>query len=263
MMTNPPPKPSVLERAKAGALHLLLSLFVLAGSLYLVFGLWYPSPLHIAMGVGHVFLLLLGVDLLLGPLLTTIVFKHDRAHFLKDLTVILLIQVCALFYGLYTVAQGRPVWLAFVVNDVEIVRAIDLHHTSLPVSERFQPDLWSGPKWVASVYSTNPERRLEQMQDEMFAGISLARRPETYQPLEDRQQQIVNQQRELSELRQFNPRQNIDRALERFPQVTGWLPVKGTQKDMVALLEEGTPVAIVDLRPWQPSQPAGNLNKLP
>ncbi len=36
----------------------------------LVFGVWYPAPLHQALGVTKIFLLLLLVDVVLGPLMT-------------------------------------------------------------------------------------------------------------------------------------------------------------------------------------------------
>ena len=56
-------------RLKAFATHLLVSLLVAMGSVYLVFQVWHPSPLQQAVGVTSIFLLLLTVDVVSGPCL--------------------------------------------------------------------------------------------------------------------------------------------------------------------------------------------------
>ena len=50
--------------------HALVSLLVAGLSALFVFGLLYPPPTSAMLGVGSIFLLLLGVDVVCGPLLT-------------------------------------------------------------------------------------------------------------------------------------------------------------------------------------------------
>ena len=39
-----------------------------------------------------------------------------------DLAVIIIIQLSALFYGIYSIFEGRPAWLAYNVDRFELVR---------------------------------------------------------------------------------------------------------------------------------------------
>ena len=63
----------MLPRVRAFLIHFVASTFVALLALGLVFGLWYPHPLQKAAGVTMLYLLLIGVDLVIGPLLTLVV----------------------------------------------------------------------------------------------------------------------------------------------------------------------------------------------
>lgn len=245
-------KPTLAERFKATGLHFAFSLVLLGIALYLVFALWYPAPLHTAAGVTRVFLILLTADVLLGPLLTFIVYKKDWPQLRMDLAIILLLQVSAFAYGLATVSQGRPVWLAYVVDDFELIRPIDIDSRQ---KEAFRPEyqesIWTGPRWVAAVYSELPTVRNAQREDEMFAGISLARRPETYASLATKSAQMQSRGRDLDELKKYNDPGLVEAVLSRWPKSAKWLPLKGPVQDMVVLLDVHADVlVIVDLHPW-------------
>lgn len=236
------------NRFYAFGIHVLFSFLLLILALLLVFKLWYPAPLDQAMGVTEIFWFILGVDLILGPLLTFVVFNPKKKELKRDLIIIIVIQIAAYIYGLYTVAQGRPVWQVFVVDDIELVRAIDIQGES----SVYPAKLFSKPQWVAAVYSENPEIANKQKQAEMFEGVSLASRPETYQPLKTRKSQIGNKLKKLELLQQFNSPEQVRVILDQYPNnIVGYLPVKGFSKDMVALFDYNfNAVAIVDLRPW-------------
>lgn len=234
------------NRFYAFGIHILFSFILLILALLLVFKLWYPAPLDQAMGVTEIFWFILGVDLILGPLLTFVVFNPKKKELKRDLIIILIIQIAAYIYGLYTVAQGRPVWQVFVVDDIELVRAIDIQGES----SVYPAKLFNKPQWVAAVYSEDPVIAQQQKQDEIF-GNSLANRPETYKPLETRKDQIRNKLKNLELLQQFNSPEQVKVVLGLYPNVVGYLPVKGFSKDMVALFDNNfNAVAIVDLRPW-------------
>ncbi|WP_227607408.1 type4 fimbrial accessory protein [Acinetobacter variabilis] len=174
-------------RFYAMSIHSLFSLLLLLIALYFVFKVWYPSPLHKAMGVDGIIWLLLFIDLVIGPLLTFIVWDNKKKELKRDLIVILVLQLFAYFYGLYTVAQGRPVWQVFVIDDIELVRATDIYGKN----SLYTQNILSGPKWVAAVYSTNQNIAQQQKNDEIFNGISLAARPDSYQPLNTRNDEII------------------------------------------------------------------------
>jgi hypothetical protein len=118
-----------LDRARASALHLLLSAMVvglLASSMWLV---WYRPPYFFIDGGWHVLRILVAVDVVLGPLLTFIVFNRAKPELRRDLAIIVVIQLCAFFYGAGTLYAHRPAFAVasdgnlFCVNWREIARA--------------------------------------------------------------------------------------------------------------------------------------------
>lgn len=245
---------NVKNRLKYASVHLFISFIFLCIALYLVFMVWYPSPLHIAVGVGSVYLILLLVDLTLGPLLTFIVYKSDRKKLIFDVTIIVVIQLSAYIFGLYTMAQGRPVWKVFVIDDIELVSPVDIKKTAdYMMKEEFESSIFSKPQWVAAVYSDEPNKKQQQMEDEMFAGINISQRPEAYKQLISKKQAILTKLRPLDDLRKFNLNQaKLTNQLAKYPEARGWLPVKAPDQDMVALFDhEAQPLGIVDLAPWK------------
>lgn len=245
-------KPLMKSRLKAFSYHLLFSVVLLMFALSLVFLVWYPSPLAIAVGVTSVYGILLFVDLILGPILTFVVYKEDKKKLKFDLFVILTLQMSAYLFGLYTIAQGRPAWQVFVVDDIELVSPIDLRKTEdYKIKEEFKPLLWHKPQWVAAVYSSDPLKMQQQKEDEMFNGINISARPETYEKIQVKARAVVDKLKPIAELGKFNHDAEIKKQLSPYHNVKGWLPVKAPEMDMVALFDEhGQPIDIVNLRPW-------------
>ena len=66
------------DRLKASGIHLILSLVVAALSALLVFGIWYPYPYREISGGRELFLLVVTVDVILGPLITLAIFDRSK-----------------------------------------------------------------------------------------------------------------------------------------------------------------------------------------
>ncbi|MDH1339935.1 MAG: type IV pilin accessory protein [Stenotrophomonas sp.] len=240
-------------RFKVFFIHLLCSLAIALGALGLVFGLWYPAPLHLALGVTSIFLLLLAVDVTLGPLLTLVVYKTGKKSLKFDLTVIVALQLAALGYGLWTVAQGRPAWLAFNVDRFDVVPVVDIDTRRLAEAlPQYQAPAWTGPRWVAAVRPVDGERRNEILFEVVLGGSDIAQRPELYRPLADLAGQMKSRAQNLDQLVAFNEGDTVAAVLAAWPQATGWLPLMARVQPMVVLLaDDNTMVlAIVPLRPW-------------
>ena len=116
------------ERLHAGGIHLLLSLAVAASVTVLVFGFWFPGAYREFAGGTHLLLLVMAVDVTLGPLLTFAVFdrRKGRSHLRRDVATIAVLQLAALSYGLYTVHQARPVALVFEQDRFRVIAAADV-----------------------------------------------------------------------------------------------------------------------------------------
>jgi hypothetical protein len=108
---------------KAFCIHGCISAAIAAASLVLVYCAWYPAPLATALGVSNIFLMLLAIDLILGPLLTLVVYKPSKASLKFDLAVIACVQAAALVYGLHTVGSARPAYVVFTKDRFDLVQA--------------------------------------------------------------------------------------------------------------------------------------------
>lgn len=237
------------HRLKAFLYHLGFSAVLLVISLFLILYIWYPGALKYATGVLTVYCMLLLIDVILGPFLTALVYKKNKVKLMFDMTIILVIQISALLFGLYTLEKGRPTWIVFVVDDFELVAKSDLDPQTV-VPEKFNLGFFDRPVWVSAVYSDDPVIRQKQKEDEIFNGISLTTRPEAYQPIEVKKDAIISKARPIDELKKYNALTN--QGLEELSNFSGWLPLKAPEKDLVVLVnKEGIPTKIVNLRPWE------------
>lgn len=109
-------KPLLITKLKATAVHLSLSLVVFVYLVYQIYYNWYPQPYFAIDGGWQGIQIIAAVDLVLGPLITFLIFdlSKSRREILLDLSVILIIQVGALSYGILQVYNQRPVAVALV-----------------------------------------------------------------------------------------------------------------------------------------------------
>lgn len=241
-------------RFKAFLLHLLCSLAIALGALGLVFGVWYPAPLHLALAVTNIFVLLLVVDVTLGPLLTLVVYRPGKKSLKFDLAVIVLLQLAALGYGLWTVAQGRPAWLVFNVDRFDVVQVIDIDADSQArAALAYGQPGWLGPQWVAALPPVDRAERNRLVFESAMGGSDLPQRPDLYVPLEQVSDELARQVSALDSLRRFNDAERVDAVLGAWPQARGWLPLMARAQPMVVLMgpEPAQVLAVVALKPWE------------
>ena len=242
------------KRLKFFLSHLLLSFLVALLVVGLVFFIWYPSPLNTAVGVTHIFLMLLVIDVILGPLLGLLVYKEGKKTLKFDLSVIILIQISALCYGVFSIEQGRPAWLVYNVDRFELVRKNELVDTNIQQAQpQFQKPSWFKPQYVATEFAKDTQQRNDEMFAEVFSGISISQRPERYVELTQAKTQIQQRALPLVELQQYNPKIDVEKTLAKYPKADAWLPLKANAVDMVILVnkESASIIKIVDLRPWE------------
>ncbi len=96
-----------LNRWQAFLVHLGISLIIFIVLLCIIVFVWYPG-VFINMGGWQGIRIVAAVDLVLGPLLTLIVFNPAKKSLNMDLTIIAVIQLSCLIYGVWTIEQARP-----------------------------------------------------------------------------------------------------------------------------------------------------------
>lgn len=243
------------DKVKAFLIHLAISILIATMSLVLVYLVWNPAPLYTATGITKIFLLMLGIDLVLGPLLTFIVYKKGKKTLKFDLFVIGLLQLIALVYGLYHVYEGRPVWIAYNVDRFDLVRVNEIDTRKIAQAKpEFQILSNTGPKYVAAVIpKDDKEVRQQILFDEIGYGIAPSQRPELYQPLDTVAALLVTKSKPIEELYNYNDKSDVDNILSKYPTATRYLPLKASAINMVVLIDKAEAdkvVNIVNLRPW-------------
>ncbi|MEJ5035931.1 TfpX/TfpZ family type IV pilin accessory protein [Acinetobacter johnsonii] len=242
------------KRLKFFFSHLLISFFIALVVVGLVFFVWYPSPLATAVGVTHIFLMMLAIDVIVGPLLGLLIYKEGKKTLKFDLGVIIVLQISALGYGIYSIEQGRPAWLVFYADRFELTRKNDLLLENIDQAKKqFQQVSWAKPQFVAIKTITNTQQHQDDIFTEVMGGVSLAQKPERYVDFVQVKSQLQQRAKNLKELNQYNNAQQVDRILSKYPQATGFVPLKANAIDMTVLInkEKGEVVKIVDLRPWK------------
>lgn len=234
--------------------HLSTSFIVALLVLGWIFTVWYPAPLAKATGVTYIVLLMLAIDVIVGPILGFIVYKANKKSLRFDLIVIILLQVSALSYGVHSLAEGRPVWIAFNGNRFELIRNNELLDVSVDNrvdNEYYHPSLL-GPKYVAVKIAEDQLEREKNMFEELQGGISLAQRPERYVAIAEAKGRIIEAAERISDLKNYNSEQAVDSILDSYPNASSYLALKANEVDMTVLLDDkGNTIEIVDLRPWQ------------
>lgn len=241
------------KRLKFFLSHLFISILLVLMVMGLVFFVWYPSPLASAVSVTHIFLMMLAIDVIVGPLLGWLVYKEGKKTLKLDLSVIIFLQIAALLFGLFSIEQGRPVWIAYNVDRFELVRKNEIITERLEqVKSQFKQPSWLQPQYVAVEFAQDKLQRENEMFAEVLGGISLAQRPERYVDFTQAIPQIKQRAKSLQELEQYNDQKLVQQILEKYPEATGYVPLKANAVDMTVLVNKqtGEVIKIVDLRPW-------------
>ena len=184
---NIPFLPRLQAALRVALMHLVVSVLVAVLAGLLVFGLWYPYPYRELAGGRDLFLLIVTVDVVCGPLLTLVLYNpaKPRAELRRDLGLVVAIQLAALSYGLYIVHQARPVYLVQEVDRFRVIALPQLAPSEVAkLASALQPRWMSGPQTVA----IRPPASIEEKNKVMFAAVQggrdYAERPEFYLPYE-------------------------------------------------------------------------------
>ena len=177
-------------RIKALGLHLLSSVTVLAftlGSLYLG---WYRWPGWYLADAVTVVVVLVSVDVVLGPLLTFVVAKSSksRRELTRDIAVIVVIQLCALTYGIVSLWNGRPLYYAFSESVLQLVQAYDIDAEQARLGRDKNPQLaphgYSLPRWIWAPLPQNSDARQKIVQAAISGGDDVISMPQYFKPWE-------------------------------------------------------------------------------
>ena len=193
------------ERVYAAIIHFAITLVVAGLIGALIFFVWFPRSMAAMIGGADLFLLVLASDLVLGPLMSLVIYSSLKARrqLIIDYSVVGAVQLAALIYGVYVVSLSRPVFVAFDDNRLQIVTAIEIDDSRLAAAkeEQFRSLSWFGPKLVAVVRPTDAKELTELLYKVYVGGeVDVPFRPQYYREYDVVQQEILEKSLPLSVL---------------------------------------------------------------
>ena len=178
------------SRLTAFLIHFSISLVIFFILLYFILVQWYPQPLFSTDGGWHVIRIIAGVDLVLGPMLTLIIFKPGKPGLKFDLIMIALVQTLALSWGIWNTYNERPAAVIYTIDFFTPVPAYQLaeHGITNKKLKEF------GDSWPIVIYSDIPkEKKFEVIAQSMRAGKPIYLLSEYYTKFSKEQADILKE----------------------------------------------------------------------
>lgn len=245
-----------VSRGLAAGCHLLISLVVTALVFLIMISLWYPWPIFLAAGALELLLLVSLCDVVLGPSLTFVAFKPGKRGLKFDLTVIALLQLGALAYGVHTVYLARPVFNIFAIDRFELVSQAEIDRDELVLApEAYRSLSRSGPKLVGAVLPSDPGERSTLLMAAATQGIDIRHLPKYYVPYDDLRVAGLAKSAPIEHLSLYNDPAKVKTVLAElgFPvEELRYFPMQGAKRDLSVIVngQTGTILRIVNLWPW-------------
>ena len=194
-----------MGKLKAFGIHVGISSALFLLLLFFIIIHWYPVPYFSADGGWQGIRLIFLVDVVLGPLLTLLVYKRGKPGLKFDMTLIALAQVVALSWGTWTVYSQRTMAVVFVDDAFHTLNPQQLEQAGLDES-----DLAQFPHDPPMAFLRLPEDKQERKklirEYELKKNTPVIRLGERYEPLNaTHMQTIMSRVNIIDDLRFYNP----------------------------------------------------------
>lgn len=175
-----------MNRFKASSLHFVCSAIVIFFVFALVRWVWFPGQLFEAANGLHLIVILISVDVVLGPLITLVIFNPKKASLKFDMACVVLCQVGFMLYGMWAIFSARPVYFALVQNSFYLVTANEVDPEDQKKAENpvFQSLPLFGPQAVGTKMPTDPNV-LRNIVWASSHGMGLHNLPQYFLPYDD------------------------------------------------------------------------------
>jgi len=246
------------EKFIATAIHFLVTLSVAACAAALIFLVWFPDPFETMVGGTELFVLVVGCDLVLGPITSLVIYnsRKSRRKLIFDYTIVGIVQIVAMVYGVFVIAGTRPVYVAYSVDRLEVVTARE--YTDAELAAVRKPEYtklsFTGPRLVA--IEVPPAEKTDAL-FEAVKGNEIYLRPKFFVPYESQLASIRGHAKPIAELTKRKPaNKSLVEATMREAEIPAervrWLPVHHSKGFWTALIDlnDGKPVAYMDFDPY-------------
>lgn len=233
-----------MTRISAFLTHLAISLIIFVILLYFIVFIWYPQPFFATDGGWQGIQIVAFVDIVLGPLLTLVVFDTRKPELKTDLTIIAVIQILALGWGVWTTYHERPVAVVFTEDHLNPVTSYQMQELGLTDSD-IQKYGQAFPRYIYSDIPAGLNQRTEFLSRAFREGKPLYLYPELYRPASEREKNIILAS-SIDVLRLADNQQDkaiIQHTLARINmdyQLLSFIPLLSRHEKVIAVFERRT-----------------------
>lgn len=212
--------------------HLLFSILVAGLVAIIVFQIWFPYPFRELAGGKDLFWLIVCVDVVCGPLLSLVLYNpiKSKKELFLDLSIVVLIQLAALVYGLFSLHNARPVAMVFEVDRFRAVVMADIQEADRLEAQKQNIKI---PAWGVENFGTreakNTDENLESV-DLGLQGVEPSMRPQWWAPYSKVTSVVLKKAKAVDLLKAKYPQSKAE--IEKIIQATGikeeeivWLPL--------------------------------------
>ena len=219
--------------------------------------LWFPGGYFLISGVGKLFLVLVAVNLVVGPGLSTLVYKPGKRGLKFDLIVIACVEIAILGWAMHEIQARQPAFLVFAVDRFELVSVSEVDPEPLNNSQlATRPGIF--PRLIYAELPTDVDVMNRLIDETVLLGMrDIDRRPEFWKPYAQGMSFIKEAAIPLSALLSVNDVRAgpINEWLARQELAADaylYLPVKGRAADgtMILHADIGYPVDVLAIDPW-------------
>ncbi len=245
------------NKFKASIIHLMLSITLVTLIISLSIYFWYPADILNITHYKDIAFLIISIDLVLGPLLTFVVFAPKKKGLRFDFAVIAAIQLSALSYGVNALYQAHPLFITYNHGGFNLVHANEVTPADAKL-DQFRVSKLSSPRLAFAKMPDDPK-----LQSEIMMGVDLKgepdidKRAEYYEPYEKHMDTILKSA--LDSVKLFDEK-NLTKPTKAFLKKHGkdkdayaYLPLKGASGDAIIVLDKKTAkmISTIDTDPWK------------
>lgn len=187
-----------MSRFRAAGIHLAISVVIFIALAGLIVFVWYPGILFETDGGWRGMRIIIGVDLVAGPLLTLVVFKAGKPGLKMDLSLIALLQALCLIAGTWVVWSERPLGIVYVDSRFQVMTRGDYLDVGYPIPElgRFE----GNPRWLQVTVPDDVIAEADLRRKYTAAAANLALASEHYEVFDPHSRQFRDSARNINRI---------------------------------------------------------------
>lgn len=248
------------DKLKASGLHFILSILVVSLIMSLVIYFWFPLKYISMTRFTTLLIVIVGVDLVMGPLLTFVIYNSKKKNLKFDLSVILILQIFALGYGIYSLYEEHPVYITFNQDRFTIINARDAK-PEIAKYDSYKVSKLSSAKLAFAKMPSSNEKQQELYDDVLSGKADLDQRVDYYELYDNHTDEIISKSLGTDFIfsEEKSSRPELKSFLDKYPENYinfAYVPLQSSNKFSIIVLDKKTaqPITTIDIDPWTLSQ---------